>query len=265
MKKFLSLCLVATLVASLFTIFPLHTAAANNKLTITCRNQVIGEVEVGNEFIYRVAMNSGGYNVTSGQAQLRYNDSYATIDEHGEIRSDGSINMNAYSFPTRIRNTNLVTNYFGIKNEVNYNFNKFAGTGVFTEDDPYFKIRMKAIAPGTVEIRHYSYSFYSGINTRLIYNDKGNDQLDQIPYTVCSVEPAIGYVGDANNDYQLTVLDATTVQRLAAGVDLSYKTPSADTNDDGAVNLLDALDILRYHAGMQNSGRIGEWIFASEQ
>jgi hypothetical protein len=31
------------------------------------------------------------------------------------------------------------------------------------------------------------------------------------------------------------------------------------------VNLSDALDIMRYKAGMTVSSKVGEWIFASEQ
>lgn len=274
MKRILSLVIIAALIASVFTVFSLNTAAedvdldatgADNKLVITCRRQVLGEVEVGSEFIYNVGLNTAGYPVTIGEGQLRYDDKYVQIVEHGEKRSDGSINMNAYSFPTKIRNTNLVTNYFQYKNTAFYNFNKFAGVSAFTEDDHFFKIRMKAIAPGTVEIWHYAKCFYSGLNTKLIYDDKGNDQLDPIPYTIRTIEPAAGYVGDANGDYQLSVLDASYIQRVMAGEKLSYNSVSADTNSDGTVNILDAMNILRYHAGLQTKGKIGEWLFASEQ
>ena len=278
MKRILSLVIIAALIASAFTVFSLNTAAedaaidatgTDNKLVITCRRQVLGEVEVGSEFIYNVGLNSGGYSVTTGEGQLRYDDNYVQIVEHGEKRSDGTIDMNAYSFPTRIRNTNLITNYFGYKNAALYNYSKYAGTGVFTEDDHFFKVRMKAIAPGTVEIWHYAKCFYSyktaTDTTKLIYDDKGNDQLDPIPYTICSVEPATGYVGDANGDWQLNIMDASFLQRVSAGEALTYNSVSADANSDGRIDLLDALNILRYQAGMQTKGKIGEWIFTSEQ
>lgn len=274
MKKVLSLIMIAALIASVFTVFSLNTAAqdadtadtgANNKLVITCRKQVIGEVEVGSEFIYHVSLNSAGYSIWTGEGQLRYDDSYATIVEHGTKRADGTIDMNAYSFPARLRNTNLITNYFGYKNAALYNYSKYGGTGVFNDDDHFFKVRMKAIAPGTVEIRHYAKSFNSGIDTRLIYDDKGNNQLDPIPYTVCSIEPAAGYVGDANGDWQLNVIDASYIQRISAGEPLTYKAVSADANSDGRIDLLDALNILRYQAGVPTKGRVGEWIFTSEE
>lgn len=274
MKKILSLVLITALIASVFTVFSLNTAAqdvdlgdtgADNTLTITCRRQVLGVVEVGSEFIYQVALDSAGYDVSAGEGQLRYDDSYVKIVEHGEKRSDGSINMNAYSFPTRIRNSNLITNYFGEKNTAYYNFSKHSGLGTFTDDQHYFKVRMKALKAGTVDIWHYSVKFSSGLFTALITDDISNKQLDPIPYTIRTVEPAQGYVGDADGDWNLTIMDATYLQRISAGENLTYNEVSADADSDGKVDLLDSLNVLRYHAGKQTKGKIGEWIFASEQ
>ena len=274
MKRILSLAVIAALIASVFTVFSLNTAAedvdlgdtgADNTLTITCRRQVLGEVEVGSEFIYQVALDSAGYDVSVGEGQLRYDDSYVKIVEHGEKRSDGSINMNAYSFPTRIRNSNLITNYFGEKNTAYYNFSKHSGVGTFTDDQHYFKVRMKALKAGTVDIWHYSVKFSSGLFTSLITDDISNKQLDPIPYTIRTVEPAQGYVGDADGDWNLTIMDATYLQRISAGENLTYNEVSADADSDGKVDLLDSLNVLRYHAGKQTKGKVGEWIFASEQ
>ena len=274
MKRILSLVVITALIASVFTVFSLNTAAedvdlgdtgADNTLTITCRRQVLGVVEVGSEFIYQVALDSAGYTVSAGEGQLRYDDSYVKIVEHGEKRSDGSINMNAYSFPTRIRNSNLITNYFGEKNTAYYNFSKYSGVGTFTDDQHYFKVRMKALKAGTVDIWHYSVKFSSGLFTSLIKDDAGNKQLDPIPYTIRTVEPAQGYVGDADGDWNLTIMDATYLQRISAGENLTYNEVSADADSDGKVDLLDSLNVLRYHAGKQTKGKVGEWIFASEQ
>ena len=274
MKRILSLIIITALIASVFTVFSLNTAAedvdiedtgADNTLTITCRRQVLGVVEVGSEFIYQVALDSAGYNVSAGEGQLRYDDSYVKIVEHGEKRSDGSINMNAYSFPARIRNSNLITNYFGEKNTAYYNFSKYCGVGTFTDDQHYFKVRMKALKAGTVDIWHYSVKFSSGLFTSLIKDDAGNKQLDPIPYTIRTVEPAQGYVGDADGDWNLTIMDATYLQRISAGENLTYNEVSADADSDGKVDLLDSLNVLRYHAGKQTKGKVGEWIFASEQ
>ena len=274
MKRILSLVIITALIASVFTVFSLNTAAqdvdlgdtgADNTLTITCRRQVLGVVEVGSEFIYQVALDSAGYTVTGGQGELRYDDRYVTIVEHGDKRSDGTINMNTYSFPTRIRNSNLVTNYFGEKNTAYYNFSKHGGVGTFTDDQHYFKVRMKALKAGTVDIWHYSVKFSSGLFTSLITDDISNKQLDPIPYTIRTVEPAQGYVGDADGDWNLTIMDATYLQRISAGENLTYNEVSADADSDGKVDLLDSLNVLRYHAGKQTKGKVGEWIFASEQ
>ncbi len=274
MKKILSLIIITALIASVFTVFSLNTAAqdvdlgdtgADNTLTVTCRRQVLGVVEVGSEFIYQVALDSAGYTVSTGEGQLRYDDSYVKIVEYGEKRSDGSINMNAYSFPARIRNSNLITNYFGEKNTAYYNFSKHSGVGTFTDDQHYFKVRMKALKAGTVDIWHYSVKFSSGLFTSLITDDISNKQLDPIPYTIRTVEPAQGFVGDADGDWNLTIMDATYLQRISAGENLTYNEVSADADSDGKVDLLDSLNVLRYHAGKQTKGKIGEWIFASEQ
>ena len=251
MKRILSLVIITAFIASVFTVFSLNTAAA--------------EVEVGSEFIYHVALDSAGYNVSMGEGQLRYDNRYVKIVEHGEKRPDGSIDMNTYSFPTRIRNSNLITNYFGEKNTAYYNFSKHSGVGTFTDDQHYFKVRMKALKAGTVDIWHYSVKFSSGLFTSLITDDISNKQLDPIPYTIRTVEPAQGYVGDADGDWDLTIMDATYLQRISAGENLTYNEVSTDADSDGKVDLLDSLNVLRYHAGKQTKGKVGEWIFASEQ
>ena len=270
MKKILSLLLTAVIIAAAAAVYaPLASAADKGTLTITSRGEVIGEVEVGNEFIYHVSLDSAGYSVMSAQGELRGNPDYAEIVEYGTVKSSGAINMDAYSFPQRIRNSSLVSNYFALYKNVEYNFTKLSSVGSFTPEDHFFKVRMKAVAPGTVELRHYIELMYHRTDNnewvRLIHHDQGNTKLNPVPYTVCSIEPAAGYVGDADGDYNLTVMDATFVQRLTAGVDSTYNSVSADTDGNGEINLRDALNILRYKAGVTTDTNIGEWIFESEQ
>ena len=59
-------------------------------------------------------------------------------------------------------------------------------------------------------------------------------------------------------------MDATFVQRLTAGVGSDYNAVSADVDKNGEVNLRDALNILRYKAGVATDTQIGEWVFESE-
>lgn len=271
MKKILSLVLIVTVIASMLAVFSLHTSAADSKtLTITCRGETLAEVPVGSEFIFRVGINSGGYTVNSADGEVRYDSNYVQVVEHGTTRSNGQVDMNAYSFPTSILNTSLMSNFTETKNQILYNFVKFYnGIGVYSDVNAhYFKVRFKAIAPGTTEVKHYFHALYhieGKENLRLIYNTKPNDKLDPIPYSVETAEPAAGYVGDADGDWQLTVMDATFIQYLSAGRDSTYNPVSADVNGDGEVNLRDALNLLRYRAKMNYDGKVGEWIFLSEQ
>lgn len=272
MKKILSLVLVVTVIASMLAVFSLHTSAADNKtLTITCRGETLAELPVGSEFIFRVGINSGGYTVNAADGEVRYDSNYVQVVEYGTTRSNGEINMDAYSFPASIRNSSLASTYTVAKNQILYNFVKLnkGGVGTFSDVNAhYFKVRFKAIAPGTTEVKHYFHDLVHSEgkdNLRLIHNSKPNDKLDPIPYSVETAEPAAGYVGDADGDWQLTVMDATFIQYLSAGRDSTYNLISADVNGDGEVNLRDALNLLRYRAKMDYDGNVGEWIFLSEQ
>lgn len=267
MKKILCILLVITLTASAFAAFTVNTSAAGGKLTVTSNGEVLGEVEVGNEFIYNVAFNSGGYSVLAGEGSLYYDSDYARLIEYGDVKSDGSVNMTAYSFPQRLRNTNLITNFFGQDDEVLYNFSKISGVGAFTEEDHFFKVRFKAVKSGTVDISHDARVLYTRVNNKsinLIYHNNPNNQLDPVPFIISSVEPSVGLIGDADGDYNLTVMDASFIQRLTAGVNSSYDLLNADVDNSGSVDLRDALNVLRYKAGVATGTPIGEWIFRSE-
>ena len=218
----------------------------------------------GNEFIYNVAFSSAGYTVASGQGVVNYDSRYAQFVEYGPLKSDGSINMSAYSFPPRIYNSSLASNFTDQNNEILFNFSRISGVGTFTEDDHFFKVRFKAVAPGTVDISFNAQALATPSMLRLIRFNKPNQQLDPIPYILTTVEPSVGYVGDADGDYNITVMDATFVQLLTAGVDSAYNPINTDVNNDGAVDLRDALAILRYKSGVSTDTQIGEWIFTSE-
>ena len=99
MKRLLCVLLIVALAASMLTAFSLSASAAGGTLTVTSQGEILGEVEVGNEFIYNVAFSSAGYTVASGQGVVNYDSRYAQFVEYGPLKSDGSINMSAYSFP----------------------------------------------------------------------------------------------------------------------------------------------------------------------
>lgn len=270
MKKLLSLLLTAALLIGALTVCAVDTSAAEKKtLTITNHRVPIAEVEVGNEFIVHVGLNSGGYSVNTLEAQLRYESDYVKVVEYGPIVR-GKVYMDGYSFPESIRNTNLLSNFLNRDNLILYNFSKYnTGVGVFNDvSEHFFRVRFKAVAAGTTEILHYFKvlnSLEDNTVIRLIKDNISNDQLDPIPYSATTVEPAIGYIGDADGDYDLTVMDATFLQHVTAGENSSYNTINADVNADGAVDLKDALNILRYKAGLSADGNLGEWVFESER
>ena len=69
-------------------------------------------------------------------------------------------------------------------------------------------------------------------------------------------------VGDADKDGELTILDATVIQRALAGLDnSSYDVKAADADEDGEVSILDATAIQRHLAGLTvDSGRVGQLV-----
>lgn len=67
--------------------------------------------------------------------------------------------------------------------------------------------------------------------------------------------------GDADVDYEITILDATAIQRTLANLPTPvYNASSADADEDGEVTILDATAIQRSIAGLPANENIGEYI-----
>ncbi len=88
--------------------------------------------------------------------------------------------------------------------------------------------------------------------------DIGHNNLIRISYMghlaethATIVEAAARMVGDLNNDGNVDVLDATVVQKYAAGnaTITDEEKEAADVNNDGDVNILDSVDIQKFAAG----------------
>lgn len=260
MKKLFCLVLSALIMISALSAAAVSASAAStDKLILTDEGRKLGEVAVGNEFIFRVGLNTGDRYLINGQGTISFDPAYVSFVGYGD-------NWDSYCFSEKLINTSLVTNY--TDSGIYYNFSKYSGFEGFTSvDEHYFKARFKATAAGTTDIHHIIevMTAREGNDTvRLFTKGKANEQLDPIPYSVSSVDIATAYIGDANGDYDISVLDATYIQMITAGKNLGYKTVNADVNSDSAVNLKDALVIQRYKAGMSVSGNIGKWIFANE-
>ena len=86
-----------------------------------------------------------------------------------------------------------------------------------------------------------------------------------VHYTFTIPEEPAGYiVGDADADGNLTILDATCIQRKLAGLKTtSYNEKAADADEDGEVTILDATAIQRRLAGLKTNQRIGTMVALS--
>ena len=264
MKKLISLILCALILISALSFSAVASNAASaGKLVLTDEGRQLGEIEAGNEFIFRVGVNTGDRDLINGQGVVSYDPEYLAFVGYS---ADGSSDWDSYCFPQKLLNTSLVTNY--TSDGIYYNFSKYSGIEGFTNvNQHYFKARFRALKAGKTDISHVievMTARENGETIRLYTRGKANEQIDPIPYSKSSVEASTAYIGDANGDYDISVLDATYVQMITAGKKLDYKLINADVNNDGAVSLRDSLIILRYKAGIKVLGDIGEWIFDSE-
>lgn len=66
-------------------------------------------------------------------------------------------------------------------------------------------------------------------------------------------------LGDVDGDGEVTVIDATAIQRKLAGLDVdNYNEAAADADGDGKVTIVDATEIQRWLAGLQANENIGK-------
>lgn len=70
-------------------------------------------------------------------------------------------------------------------------------------------------------------------------------------------QPAI--LGDVDGDGEVTIVDATTIQRQLADIpSSSYNASVADVDEDGSVTIIDATFIQRWLAGLPSNEKIGK-------
>ncbi len=74
-----------------------------------------------------------------------------------------------------------------------------------------------------------------------------------------AAEPAAYMIGDADGDNEVSVLDATIIQRVIASLEVTaYNEAAADADGDGAVNVLDATAIQRHLVDLPTNEKIGK-------
>ena len=107
--------------------------------------------------------------------------------------------------------------------------------------------------------------YYSWYRLEDIFGEEAVGWVDAIPVFSSSVDLEVTddiaelWLGDADTDGEVTILDATCVQRYLAGLDInSFRMLTADADRDGEVTILDATEIQRYLAGLSCNDEIGE-------
>ena len=104
--------------------------------------------------------------------------------------------------------------------------------------------------------------------TKRVTDDEGNESIDYSGlYDLEDISRKIDMyydvqlLGDVDGDCDVTVIDATVIQRVLAELPVdSYNEAAADTDGDGDVTILDATFIQRFLAGLPCPAGIGEEI-----
>ena len=261
MKKLLCIILTVLLCLSVLSAVLLPAAAADSgTLTVTDGGKTLAQVKVGSTFIFRVGLYSGQQTLINGQGVISYDTKALKPVAYG------SPSPESYSFCSKLQGASPVINLSDDPGFVRYNFSQIAGiTGFSNASEPYLKLRFTALKSGTTELHHTMETLTargsSGSFVKLFQNGKATGSA----YTTGSVENPTAYLGDADNDGAVSVVDATCVQWVTAGKKLTYSKANADVNLDGDVNLKDALEIRRAAAGIATASEVGGWRFASEQ
>ena len=258
------LCLALALVLMLTAALSLTVSAddGNQTLIITADGMDPVSVPVGSEFVFRIGLYGGSVKILDGQMELRYDPAYLEVVRHTAADIEGDYSMEAYCFPRSIYNANPVLNVENL-GEINYNFTKAQGVAAFTDPTMLFaQFRFKAKAAGKTNITNVIQYMINVDEVRVFNNGKAN--VDIHPYTVFTVEKSNGRVGDADGDSMITLLDASLIQRAAAGAAEKLDPKVADLNGDSLVSLRDAIVVRKYLAGMSVTPQMGRYLFASD-
>ena len=105
----------------------------------------------------------------------------------------------------------------------------------------------------------------------VIFNNGSGEQFDagritpgqKLIYTaddkwIAYEEPTAVLLGDADGDGDVTILDATAIQRKLAALSTEFVEAAADADGDSELTILDATAIQRYLAGLSSNENIGK-------
>lgn len=265
MKKLLCFLLCMILTVSGAAVASMSAVAADTDkayLTVTTDGKNPVQVPVGSELLLFTGVYAGDVPILDGQGQVEFDPEYVSLISYGPVNKKGKVDMGAYSFPEKIANASLVCN-IQHPGFLHYNFSR--SDGICTLDDPsvmFSRFRFKAEKAGTTDITNLLRYMMNEDGVRVFH--KGVAIASIGGYTQSHIEAAICLTGDVDNDYEVTIVDATCIQRIAAGNDIDYLLKAADVNGDGIASLRDALQIRQYLAGDGASSSVNEWLFPSE-
>ena len=134
------------------------------------------------------------------------------------------------------------------------------------DGDSYAYAHIKA---GSKQVGESGPLYYNWYDPTDIFDEQGGMHWDTAePVYSCSVnieiidaeeEFPVYILGDADGSGDVTILDATVIQRYLAALGTNnFVLLNADTNRNGDVDILDATRIQRYLAGFHDGTEIGE-------
>lgn len=267
MKKLLCVALSLMMLIMALTVVPVSasdTADGDNTLIITANGENPVAVEVGNEIVFRVGLYAGEEKILNGQVNMDFDTNCLAYIEH-KVYSPiyESEEPEGYCFAPSIVGKGGVVFNPEEPGHIKYNFTNAHGVAVFNDASKLFaRFRFKVLAPGKADISHIIQYMSNTSEQNVYYKSEPSDVIK--PYMNITIEPSEGCMGDANGDYDVNILDATFMQRAAAGADLTYDMTTADVTGDKFVSLKDAMIVRKYLAGKDVDSNVGTWLFPSE-
>ena len=149
--------------------------------------------------------------------------------------------------------------------------------GFEIDDEPTFfendNFSYAHIKPGSKEIGECGTLTYSWYRIEDIFGEDAPGWIDAVPVYTSSViievtgaadDETDDYLGDADGSGDVTILDATAIQRTLASLSVdSFDEKTADADGDNSITILDATAIQRYLAGLSCPEGIGALITAA--
>lgn len=204
----------------------------------------------GYDLLGEIAYNQTSFTDESAKVGNTYIYSVVCIDENGELVSE------FYEKSFNVLETPQITEFENYSNGTKITWNKIDGAQKYrlyiktnsgfeklvdTDSNSYFHTDL-------VENESYTYTVQcisekSNV-TESAYNTKGFTNIF-IP-----TDKTIYKLGDANGDGEVSITDATTIQRHIAGIEYipQERIEAADVNNDGSIRILDATLIQRFVA-----------------